>query len=69
MNGKPNNTFRAAATIIFMNAQHQLNRKKNRIARLTNKCKNALLDKPKSDRLAALTEELRKSTVQPFYAK
>lgn len=44
-----------------MNPKHILNRKVNRMKRLTGKCKNAPLDKPKSDRLLVLTEELRRA--------
>ena len=43
-----------------MNEAHKLNRKRNRLARLKVKTKAAPLDKPKSDRLTELTEELRR---------
>jgi hypothetical protein len=44
-----------------MNPQHKINRAVNRIKRLKVKTVAAPLDKPKADRLAELTEQLRKS--------
>ena len=44
-----------------MNTQHVLNKKANRVRRLAVKCKDAPLDKTKSERFAALTEELRRA--------
>jgi hypothetical protein len=42
-----------------MNKQHIINRQANRVKRLTAKSKTAPLDKPKSDRLAVLMEQVR----------